>query len=98
MGKTLTFICSNNRQREIGENCFIGFGAVVFKAVLNEWTFVGQRAIVQEVEIEKEKFIPEGFVVAKDSTLKKLTESQREFINKVHQMNRVLAEKYLRTK
>ncbi|GAV24104.1 hypothetical protein ciss_00370 [Carboxydothermus islandicus] len=83
---------------DIRENCFIGFGAVVFKAVLNEWVFVGHRAIVQDMEIKVEKFIPAGLVVTKESFLPELTGEQKDFIKKVQQMNVLLANGYLTLK
>jgi len=79
----------------IKEYCFIGFGAVVFNAVLNPWVFVGHRAVVEECEIASERLVPTGIVV-RDQILQKLTESKRDFILKVNTMNVYLVEKYLK--
>ncbi|ABB14171.1 hexapeptide transferase family protein [Carboxydothermus hydrogenoformans Z-2901] len=79
----------------IKENCFVGFGALVFKAVLNEWVFVGHRAVVQEREIEREKFVPEGVILTTEYSLPVLSSEQKEFIKKVCRINLILTKQYL---
>ncbi|GAV22982.1 DapH/DapD/GlmU-related protein [Carboxydothermus pertinax] len=79
----------------IKENCFIGFGALVFKAVLNEWVFVGHRALIQEMEIERERFIPEGVIVTTEVSLPTLSFAQKKFMEDVCKVNLILAKQYL---
>jgi len=48
---------------EIGANCFIGFRAVIFDAILGEGVYVGAGAVVQQVRIPDFSLVPPGSVI-----------------------------------
>jgi carbonic anhydrase/acetyltransferase-like protein (isoleucine patch superfamily) len=81
----------------IGEGCFIGFGAVVFGSRLDRGVFVSSRAVVENVNVPPDTFIPPAAVVSKDliGRLRKTQPDQRRFMADVVSANRRLAEGYL---
>ncbi|MHC4986688.1 MAG: LbetaH domain-containing protein [Planctomycetota bacterium] len=82
----------------IGDGCFVGFGAVVFKAEVGEGAFVGARAVVEGVHIPPGASVPSMTCVSQGhvAELPEVDASQREFMDKVVRVNRELTEGYLR--
>ena len=83
----------------IGERCFVGFGAVVFRAEVGPGVFIGPRAVVEGVDIPPDTSIPAATCPSQDelATFRKTEPDQREFMEKVVQTNLKLAEGYLRS-
>ena len=84
---------------DIGDHCFIGFRAVVFKATLGAGTYVGTGAIVEGVELPPGALVPTGAVVNTPeavSRLPKVGKVEQEFMQKVVETNLKLAEGYLK--
>ena len=81
----------------IGEGCFVGFGAVVFRARLGSGVFVGSRSVVENVKIPSDTFIPALTVISQDqvSRLRKTEPNDRSFMAGVVRANLALAEGYL---
>ena len=82
---------------EIGEGSFIGFGAVVFKARLGRGVFVASRAVVENVNVPPDTFIPPSTVISDDgvSRLRTTEPKERSFMADVVRANRRLADGYL---
>ncbi len=80
----------------IGAGCFVGFGAVVFKATLGSGVFVGLRAVVEDVDVPEDSFIPTSAVITKDSLtqLRKTQPNDREFMKKIIEANLKLTKGY----
>ncbi len=57
---SLSHHCIVHGPCSIGDNCFIGFGAIVFQAKLGQNIFVSPGAIIQNVDIPDHLFVPPG--------------------------------------
>ena len=81
----------------IGERCFVGFGAVVFKAKVGPGVFIAARTVVEDVDVPANTFIPSLAFVSQDrvSQLRETEPQEREFMEKVIETNLKLAEGYL---
>jgi len=82
---------------KIGKKCFIGFGSVVFKAILADEVFIGHLAVVESVNIPCKKLIVHGAVVNKKTQIKLLSaisKEHRDFSRKVVKANLYLTESY----
>ena len=81
----------------IGEGCFLGFGAVVFGARLDSGVFVGHRAVVENVNVPADTYIPASTSVSQDriSGLRKTESKERSFMAGVVRANLRLTEGYL---
>lgn len=82
---------------EIGENCFIGFKSVVFKASLARGVIVEHQALVESVTIPEGAHIPSMTAVRSQSDvfrLKSVTPELVEFADKVRRTNLFLAQVY----
>ncbi len=53
---------------EIRENCFVGFGALLFDCNLGEDSLILHRAVVRGVEILPRKVVPDGAVITNQKT------------------------------
>ncbi|MGB9941375.1 carbonate dehydratase [Methanosarcina sp.] len=81
----------------IGENCFVGFGAVVFDCDLGENALVLHRATVRGVEIFPHKMVPDGAVITDQeaaSLLEDITTDLAEFKKSVVRANLELVKGY----
>ena len=80
----------------IGKRCFVGFGAVVFRAEVGEGVFIGPRAVVEGVDVPADTSIPAATCPSQDelAQLRNTDPSEREFMEKVVQANLKLAEGY----
>ena len=81
----------------LGEGCFVGFGAVVFRANVSAGVFIAARAVVEAVDIPPNTFVPPLTLISQDQPgqLRKTNPRQREFMQGVIQANLKLAEGYL---
>ncbi len=82
----------------IGEDSFIGFRAIIFKASLGKGTFVGAGAIIQGVELPEGALVPPGTVVTSPEAVSQLAqtgEADREFMAEVVATNIRLTKGYL---
>lgn len=81
----------------LGERCFVGFGAVVFKANVGPGVFIAARAVVEEVDVPANTFVPPSRSVSQDrlGRLRKINQREREFMEVVTEANLKLVEGYL---
>ncbi|OGS45823.1 MAG: carbonate dehydratase [Elusimicrobia bacterium RIFOXYD2_FULL_34_15] len=82
---------------KIGKRCFIGFGAVIFKANLGNEVIVKHLAIVEGVRIPSKKLVPNGVVIDsrnKIKNLKNATKELEDFSQKVVKTNLDLVKGY----
>lgn len=82
----------------IGDGCFIGFRAVVFKARLGDGVFVSAGAVVQGVDLDRGVFIAAGSAVLSQEDVSslagKVSLAEKEFMEKVVKANLALAKGY----
>jgi carbonic anhydrase/acetyltransferase-like protein (isoleucine patch superfamily) len=82
----------------VGAECFIGFRAVAFDAVLDEGVFVGAGGVLQGVDVQAGAFVAPGRTVlsADDAAaLPKADPTHREFVAKVVAANLRLLDGYV---
>ena len=81
----------------LGEQCFVGFGAVVFKATVGPGVFIAARAVVQEADVPANLFVPPSAAISQDMVgrLRATTPHERGFTEEVVGANLKLAEGYL---
>jgi len=82
----------------LGERSFVGFGAAVFKAKVGSGVFIAARAVVQEVDVPANSFVPPCAFISKDrvSHLGETAPHERGFMEEIVEANLKLAEGYLR--
>lgn len=81
----------------IGNNCFIGFGSVVFNCEIGNGCVVLHRALVKDVTIPDTRTVEDGMVVNKQhvaDNLKDVAKELVDFANKVVSANLLLSESY----
>lgn len=88
---------------EIGRNCFIGFGSVVFRSKIGDETVVMLRAVIENAVVPGKKSVPTGTIIRSDAEaleMDPVTEELCLFAFKVKQNNLNLLESeiYDRTK
>ncbi len=49
---------------KIGDGCFIGFGSVIFKAIIKDNVFIKSLAVIEGVNISAKKLIPNGAIIS----------------------------------
>lgn len=84
----------------IGDDCFVGFKAVIHDAVLGPGSYVGVGASVIGVKVPPRRFVPHGAVIdeqEKADALGEATEAHRHFNDDVVDVNRGLAHAYQTT-
>ena len=82
---------------EVGRNCFIGFGAVIFDCSIGDSCFVSHRALVRGVNIAPRRAVKDGAVVVgqiEADVLEEVTAEHTEFSSSVARTNIMLAESY----
>jgi carbonic anhydrase/acetyltransferase-like protein (isoleucine patch superfamily) len=82
----------------LGENCFVGFRAVLFDTNIAKGVFIGHGAVVCNVELPSHSFIPHGISIQTPEQAAKLAETgqvEKEFMKKVITTNVDLAKDYL---
>ncbi|MCX9014471.1 MAG: carbonate dehydratase [Candidatus Methanoperedens sp.] len=81
----------------IGNNCFIGFGSVVFNCVVGNGCVVQHMALLKDVTIPDRKTVNDGMVVNEQDTadkLDKVTKDLTDFATRVVSVNLMLSESY----
>jgi SulP family sulfate permease len=81
----------------IGDNCFIGFKAVIHNSTLGDHCYVGIGATVVGVKVPPFRYVPHGAVIDSEEKVQKLTsvtEQHLEFNFDVVEVNRGLAAAY----
>ena len=81
----------------LGEGCFVGFGAVVFRADVGPGVFLAARAVVEGVDLSADTAVPTSVISSQDQAaqLGSVEPNHREFMQKIIQANLKLAEGYL---
>jgi len=80
-----------------GNNCFIGFGSVVFNCTLGDECIILHRTLVKDVKISTRRLIEDGVVVNKQGIafrLGEVTVEYSDFVSRVVRTNLVLARSY----
>ncbi|MBW8002429.1 MAG: carbonate dehydratase [Planctomycetes bacterium] len=97
-GTSLAHGCVIHGPCSIGDGCFIGFRAVVYKATLGDGVFVSAGAVVEGVDLDRGVFIPAGSVVLSQedvlSLAGKVSSADKEFMERVVKANLALAKGY----
>ena len=83
---------------EIGDDCFIGFRAVVYKSLLGDMSFINAGAIVQDTELESKTLVGAGqTILCNEDAMKKAGiagNAEKEFTTKVVKANLTLTKGY----
>lgn len=85
----------------IGDNCFIGFRAVIFKSNIANNVMVSHAAVVQGFDIQENSLVPTArSILSKDDTvcLKTIAKKHKDFMKKVIAANLTLAKGYNKQK
>ena len=84
----------------LGQECFVGFRAVVYNAALEDGAFITTGAVVQEVDLVANAFVPAAVAVSSREDVAKLVSTtspaNREFMKKVVNANLALTKGYIR--
>jgi carbonic anhydrase/acetyltransferase-like protein (isoleucine patch superfamily) len=87
---------------QIGDGCFVGFRAVVFKSVLGNDSFVGAGAVVQGVDMEANSLTQPAEAVLSNEDAAKLAgkagDAEHAFVEKIINANLKLTKGYLKTR
>ena len=81
----------------LGDNCFIGFGSVVFNCTLGDDCVILHRTLVKDVKISSRRLIEDGAIVNKQGIadcLGEITLDISDFVGRVARTNLVLAKSY----
>ncbi len=98
---SLSHGCIVHGPADVGKNCFIGFGSVVFDCSIGDSCFVSHRALVKKVKIGGRRVVPDGAVLVNQEEAGYLDDIKAEhsdFMRNVVSMNLILAEKYFDVK
>ena len=83
----------------IGEGCFIGFGAVIYNAVLGNGVYVGTAAVAQGIELTPKALVPPSASVLSEEDITRFVSvtgsKEREFMDKVVATNLALTKGYI---
>jgi len=82
----------------LGENCFVGFRAVLFDSNIAKGVFIGHGTVVCHVSLPEQCLIPPGVSIQTSediATLSGVIQAEKKFMEKVLATNVNLAEKYL---
>ncbi len=85
----------------IGDNCFIGFRTIVFKANIANNVMVANAAVVQGYDLEENTLVPTACkILSKDDTvcLKTMAPKHKDFMTEVIAANLALAKGYKKLK
>ncbi len=94
---SLSHGCIVHGPADVGKNCFIGFGAVIFDCSIGDSCFVSHRALVRGVNIASGRAVKDGAVVVgqiEADRLEEVTAEHTEFASSVVRTNIMLAESY----
>jgi len=84
----------------LGQDCFIGFRAVVYKASLEDGVFISAGAVVQGIDLAANSFVPAAVAVLSGEDVKRFVSTTSptdcEFMGRVANANLVLTKGYIR--
>jgi carbonic anhydrase/acetyltransferase-like protein (isoleucine patch superfamily) len=84
----------------LGQDCFIGFRAVLYKASLENGVFISTSAVVQGVNLVANAFVPPAVAVLASQDVAKLVGTtgsvEHKFMKKIVNANLALTKGYLR--
>jgi carbonic anhydrase/acetyltransferase-like protein (isoleucine patch superfamily) len=84
----------------IGQSCFIGFRAVVYKAALGDGVFINAGAVIQGVDLAANVLVPAGVSILCAEDVKrqvtKTSPTDSKFMEKIIATNLALTKGYLR--
>jgi len=83
----------------IGKECFVGFGSVIFKALIKDNVFIKSLAVIDGVKIPNGKLIPNGAIISTSRKIESLQSVSKEevlFAKKVSDTNLRLVKGYKR--
>ncbi len=81
----------------LGDNCFIGFGSVVFNCALGDECVILHKTLVKDVKIPARRLIGDGAIVNKQriaDRLGEVTVEVSDFVSRVFNTNLVLGKSY----
>ena len=96
---SLAHSCIVHGPCRIGEDCFIGFGAVVFDCNIGKDTLVLHKSIVRGMDISSGRMVPDGTVIAGQDcadALEDITKDMTEFKRSVVSTNIDLVKGYIK--
>ena len=96
-GVSLSHGCIVHGPSEIGKDCFVGFGSVVFRARLGAGVAIKHLAVVEGVKIPRNRLVESGKIAGNQEGLKALgfvDKQMRVFIKKVVKANLKLVKGY----
>ena len=83
----------------IGQGCFIGFRAVVYKALLEDGVFISAGAVVQGIDLAANSFVPAAVAILSGEDVTTLVSTTSptdcEFMKKVVNANLALTKGYI---
>lgn len=82
---------------KIRKGCFIGFGSVIFKAIIKDNVFIKSSAVIEGVKIPNKKLIPNGAIMTSLRVVESLQSISKEeiaFAKKVTDTNLRLVKGY----
>ncbi len=95
---SLAHACVVHGPCSIGESCFVGFGSVVFNAVLGDGVVIEHLAVVEGVEIGPRRLVGSGSRVCgggKRHDLRVVDDERAQFAEKVVAANLLLLKGYM---
>lgn len=95
---SLSHGCTIHGPCNVGKGCFIGFRTVLYDAVLGDRVFVSTGAVIQEVELAADAFVPPACSVVSGQQVSlsvgQTSSKERQFMRKVIAANLNLARGY----
>lgn len=82
---------------KIGDGCFIGFGSVIFKAIIKDNVFIKSLAVIEGVNIPAKKLIPNGAIISSSRmvlSLNFISQEETTFAKRVTETNLQLLKGY----
>jgi carbonic anhydrase/acetyltransferase-like protein (isoleucine patch superfamily) len=98
-GTSLSHACIIHGPCSLGENCFIGFGCIVFNAKLADYVFVDLRACISSVSVRQNRAVEIGAVIdtqKKADALRPVPKGRLQFSRQVLRANQTLLKGYKR--
>jgi carbonic anhydrase/acetyltransferase-like protein (isoleucine patch superfamily) len=82
---------------KIGKSCFVGFGSVIFKAIIKDNVFIKMLAVIEGVDIPGKKCIPNGAIICSPKAvdlLRTISSEEASFAQRVIKTNLRLVKNY----
>jgi carbonic anhydrase/acetyltransferase-like protein (isoleucine patch superfamily) len=95
---SLAHACIIHGPCTIGQNCFIGFRAVIYKSSLADGVFINTAAIVQGVDLAENILVPPAAAILSNDDIPKLkitSSTERQFAEKIITANLTLTKGYM---